>query len=142
MKVYLGGPMSGLPLNKASAWRDYMARTLKDQDIEVFDPTAVLRNKLKGDAKIEVAYDVVGVRTQDTFNIDLYQLRQSDVMIANLKDWNEQSFGTAFEMGVAHSFGIPIICIGGAKSGNPFVCESSMLVEDIEDALELILNFE
>lgn len=142
MQIYLAGPMGGVPLHKARGWRDYIARTLIDQGHTVFDPTASLVNKIKTGDTIAASYDIVGVRTKDTFNIDLYQLRNSDVVIANLKEWNPKSFGTAFEFGVAWSFGIPIICIPGDKAENPFVCEPCMLVDDVEDAIELILNFE
>lgn len=142
MHIYLAGPMSGVPLHKASGWRGYLTRTLTDQGHTVFDPTAAVMNKIMMEERIAESYPKVGVRTKDTFNIDIYQLRNSDVVIANLKDWNEKSFGTAFEFGVAWSFGIPIICIPGEKAENPFVCEPCMLVDDLEDAIELILNFE
>ena len=142
MHIYLAGPMGGVPLNKATAWRQYITRTLVDQGHTVFDPTASLLTKIKSDEKIAASYNIIGVRTKDTFSIDLYQLRKADVVIADLREWNEKSFGTAFEFGVAWSFGIPIICIPGSKAENPFVCESCMLVEDIEEAIELILNFE
>ena len=142
MHIYLAGPMSGVELRKARFWRDKVARTLVDQGHTIFDPTAGLINKIMSEDKIAASYNVIGVRTKDTFNIDLYQLRKADVVVADLREWNEKSFGTAFEFGVAWSFGIPIICIPGSKAENPFVCEPCMLVDDIEDAIDLILNFE
>ena len=142
MHIYLAGPMGGVELRKAMAWRSQISRTLRDNGHSVFDPTASLTSKIRKDDKIEASYNLVGVRTKDTFNIDLYQLRQADVVVADLREWNEKSFGTAFEFGVAWSFGIPIICIPGSKADNPFVCEPCMLVDDVEDAIELILNFE
>lgn len=141
MKVYLAGPMSGVALNRADNWRQTAIRYLHDQGNTWFNPVDSVKAYLATEEKIVEGYSLIGLRPRDTFVTDIYHLRDSNVVLANLKEWNDKSFGTAFEFGVAWSFGIPIVCVAGNKGANPFVSESCIIVEDMEEALMMLGNF-
>lgn len=141
MQIYLSGPAVGVEYLKAATWRNQLARILADQGLRVVNPLSPLYWRAISKDKILPSYEMIGLRPRDIFQAAKTGIANSDIMVSNLKEWNDESFGSAFEIGMASALGIPILCIAGEKKASPFVSEACILVDDIEDALDFILNF-
>jgi len=93
--VYLAGAMSGVPKEFYEGWREYVDDFFTYYyNWEVFDPTKYFTDKTVSEDKAMIS--------------DLSWLRKSDVVIANF-NYNPQSVGTACEVAIANTIGIPVV---------------------------------
>ena len=72
---------------------------------------------------------------------DLYKLRHSDLILANL-DYINTSIGSAMELQVAHDNNIPIVTFGDIKNIHPWVVDTIWRNNDtLDDACDYIMNY-
>jgi nucleoside 2-deoxyribosyltransferase len=99
-KIYLSGGMSGLNFEEQTKWRKLVKDGIYccdfDKHILFFDPTEHYNFEQK-EQKTE----------KEPFNYDLYQLRNSGLVIVNFN--KPDSLGTAMEVMLAYELRIPII---------------------------------
>lgn len=137
--VYLSGGMTDLSYEDAMAWRVDTKEKIEQltnnwkcfNPMEHFDPHCVVLENIYGEQLDKYAMDV-----------DLYKLRQADVMILNLN--HPRSIGTNIEVGIAIERRIPIIGFAdktqSVHSWHKQAC--SVIVDDYDDAIyEFIEHF-
>ena len=134
MTVYLAGPMEGIPLEQAKAWRTEATLALNKEGIEVLDPTR--RKKFHDEPySINLARRIV---QQDL--IDIYR---SQVVLLNLKERGEgRAWGSIVEMALAQVNGRVVIAVIEEGFKHPFLdvyCTEQH--HTLEDALKAILTY-
>lgn len=116
--VYLCGPITGIKSNEALEWREYVTGRLKP-DIITIDPTRDNPNlqresKLPGtiDRRLSRSVHGTGVIARDRFD-----LRRSDLVLANFLGAERVSIGSVGEIFWADAMRIPVIIVR-EESGN------------------------
>ena len=99
--VYLSGPMNGYPVEKQLYWRTFFHRACKSISINTLSP---MRSK-------EILPKELYATNSSITERDLYDVRQCDLLVANLLDATQVSMGTLIEMGVAWGLRKPIVVI-------------------------------
>lgn len=153
MRVYLGGPITGLSYVGCTDWREDAIEALSKHNIQGLSP---LRGKdyLANEKSISDNYND-GVRSNESlgrlasvmssqrgiYARDFFDCHRADALIVNLLGAERVSIGTVMEIAWAASNQTPIILIM-EKEGN--IHEHSMLreacafrVETLEDALHV-----
>lgn len=102
MKIYVAGPMSGLPDFNFPAFEN-ATKTLREQGHEVFSPA---ENDLKmwGDMTSVKA----NANYRDCLRVDLNWILDHAEAIALLPGW-EKSKGVAAERALAHALGLQVV---------------------------------
>lgn len=158
MKIYLAGRMSGRSIDYAIAWRQEAEKKIADAfgfSARALNPAVtleLLQEQGKGSMQLDAdsGDHIKDILYDDSviFNCDINMVDNCDYVIANLKgeDWN--SIGTLFELGYAYAKGKKLIVIaqeGDYARKHPFIKKSSVIVQDIQDAiryLELMHGFQ
>ena len=134
--VYMSGAMSGLSFEEMSKWRQQVKDAILYSDYDFkkkpvfFDPTERFNFEIK-EHKTE----------KEPFEYDLYQLRNSDLVIVNFNAPN--SIGTAMELMLAYELRIPVI--GLNKDGielHPWLEEIPMrMCVDMRELCDYVVKF-
>jgi nucleoside 2-deoxyribosyltransferase len=98
--VYLGGPITGKSYTDANAWRLDAARHFSTAGIESINPLVrETQFKEHNDLGLEAqAHDQPAI-----FAGDIYDLRRSDILLANFVGATCVSGGTLIELGIAYA---------------------------------------
>ena len=99
--LYLSGPMNNYPKEKQLYWRQVLHQACRNISINTYSPmrsSAVLPPFLYS-------------TNASIMERDLYDVRQCDMIVANLLDAKSISMGTMIELGVAYGLRKPIILI-------------------------------
>lgn len=136
VKIYLSGGMSGLSEEEQVKWRRQIRDAIMFGGYEFhkspifFDPTdyySIFENYHKNNKEV--------------FEYDLYNLRNSNVIIVNFND--TKSIGTAMELVLAKEYKIPVIGIN--KDGcvlHPWLIEcTTRMCDTLKDAVEYIVDY-
>lgn len=136
-KIYLAGAMTGLTYEDANAWRkEVINKILDHSDDTTFDlinPCNYAFPTNEDNAECD----------REAMEYDLYQLRHSDIVVANL-GISTQSTGTISELAIAHELRIPVIGLNDKNVPlHPWTKMFSMKIFDnINDlALYIVDNF-
>lgn len=141
--VYLSGKIRNISYGEGTHWRNHATEVLYSESdglIETLDP---MRDKqfLAGSASMPRSTENMYAQPQNVFARDCWDVRQADVVLADLRAGNGRF--TMFEIGMAYGLGIPIILV----SDNPEVDDSICLqfapaatFSDIDPALDFILS--
>jgi hypothetical protein len=97
MKLYLAGPMRGLPEHNTPAFHD-AARRLRAAGHRVFDP-----------ADLHFAWDELGGRL--AMQAELSWICREGEAVALLDGW-ERSLGATAEIATARALGLPVYLLG------------------------------
>lgn len=151
--VYLAGPMSGLPFDKARQWRDEATEFLQRlRDPRTKEPLYHILNPLRGhmDYKGKVFEPAGGFDDDSAAKVDIrrdrYDVLRSHIILANLTDAVEiskVSVGTVFEIDWAWEHGKFVIVI--MSRGNPhwhsFIRDAaSIILPDLKQALSYMAD--
>lgn len=129
--VYLVGPISGMTWKEATEWRRFVADMLGTFGIAALDP---LRGKQFLEKRtirgvITSTYeDQTITSAQGIFGRDLFDVRRSDVVLANFLGARKVSQFSLIELGVALDRQKPIVLVM-ERQGNPH--ESRLLRERV-----------
>lgn len=135
-RVYLSGAMSNLSIEEMSKWRRQIINAIKyggcdfDKHVSFFDPTEHYNFEHK-EHKFE----------KEPFNYDLYQLRNSNLVIVNFN--KPDSLGTAMELMLAYELRIPIIglCEDDVEL-HPWLVECcTRICTDMNELINHVVNF-
>jgi nucleoside 2-deoxyribosyltransferase len=142
--IYLAGPISGLTFEEAVGWRNEIAPIVRELGYDVFDP---LKGKefLKGVGEISPATSQhLSVLSQhpNIVAIDLFRVRQSDILLINFHGCRRVSIGTCVEVTVAHEMGKLVILIMDESNvhNHPFITQNSIVVKNMDEAITVLKN--
>lgn len=136
VKIYLSGAMSGLSLNEQLKWRNKVINAIKSGDYDlVKSPTFF------SPPEYYTFEDENYKSEREIFEYDLYQLRNSDLVIVNFNSPN--SIGTAMELVLAKELHIPVI---GLNKNNevlhPWLIECvTRMCDNMTELVNHVVNF-
>ena len=137
--VYLCGGMGKFGkenFDEGNKWRKYCKRVLENYDCN-YMVSAINPNDYFNFVDEPPQYE-----TQDeVMRLDLYKLRNSDLVIVNFNDM--YSLGSMAEIAIAYDRGIPIIGLndGGQKLHPWQECMAERIFGDIDKMLDYIQDF-
>lgn len=104
--IYLAGAMSGLDFDEQNGWRKEFEKRISQMETEkkvvCFNPVDYFNFKEK---RYKTEKEII--------EFDLYNLRNSDLVIVNYNDPN--SIGTAMEIAIAHEYRTPVVGLNKGK---------------------------
>ena len=135
-RMYLSGGMTGLTLEEQTKWREQFYNSIKYGDYDYvkkpifFDPTQ----------KYSI-FDKEYKNEREAFEYDLYNLRNSDVLIVNFNAPN--SIGTAMELMLAKELKIPVIGLNKNKNDlHPWLLECCTRVcDNMREVVHHVVDF-
>lgn len=128
--IYLAGPMEAVSKEEASGWRNDAKQILEFSNCIVLDPTRRIHQNDKRYMK-------------QIFELDLRDIRESDIILANLEDPSIPKHGTAMEIFyAAYTLHIPVIAFkSDASSVHPFFeCLVTEWRSDVFKACDTIIS--
>lgn len=137
VRMYLSGGMSSLSFEEQTKWRKQVKNTIllfKDYDL--------VKNPIFFDPTEHYNFEVQEHKTEkEPFEYDLYQLRNSDLVIVNFNDPN--SIGTAVELALAYEYRKPIVGLNeDGKELHPWLLEMTMrMCTDVEELCHYVMDF-
>ena len=140
--VYLAGPIKGLDYDTAMGWRKEVQRALGPTAIHTISP---MRDKEDLEYEYALPSDKPGLLTQGRhiYARDFNDVKRADVILVNYLHAPDRpgSGGTAWEIGLAHAWQIPIIMCVTADSPyyHPLLVNSAgFVVETLEDGITAV----
>ncbi len=131
-KCYLAGALSGLTTEQANTWRLKASQLLYETGYPIMVVNPV--NFYNFDV------DPTTYTEREVMDFDLYQVRDSDLILVNLDFPN--SIGTAIEMFYAHDIlKIPVVSFGTMQNHPWIQCCVNKHCETLEEAVEYIQDF-
>ncbi len=142
MNVYLAGPISRVTFRQATEWRDEATRLLNEMDIQTLDPMYGKQPPAGGqDTPIDQG-DSLGLSPEETFERDMSDITNSDVLLVNLEDF-VGSIGSPFEIGRAWAEGKPVVVFGADQfKTHPFSVAFTHMADDLKGAIGAIEHLE
>lgn len=101
MKVYLGGPITGLTFDEARSWRLYAAAQLEEYGVTSLDPLRGKEQLGLTDTPLTAWFD----GGLDAVARDLEDIDTSDIVLLNFQGMERASIGSCAEMGYAFQRG-------------------------------------
>lgn len=140
--VYLAGPMTGLLVRDAGAWRVEAQKYLKRKNILIASP---MRGKLNFKDVIKPVYDSILSNSKAIVTRDYYDIKRSDALLVNLLHDNDcLSVGTIAEMAWAYTMHKPVIVASNPASQyreHPFLIMFTRFeTNNLKDALETVVS--
>ena len=136
-KIYLSGAMSGISWEEQTKWRSQFQNAIKfgDYDYEkkvtFFDPTQYYNFEEKRHKS-----------EREIMEFDLYNLRNSDLVLVNLGNSGDKSIGTSMELMLAKELHIPVIAFNGNKEIHPWISEVCLRIcDNLKEAVEHVVEF-
>lgn len=137
VKIYLSGAMAGISWKEQTEWRQQIKNKIKfcdcdyEKNVTFFDPTRYYNFKEKHQKS-----------EKEVMEFDLYNLRNSDLVIVNLGNNGNKSIGTAMELMLAKELHIPVIAFGDNNELHPWLkCCTSRLCENIQEVVSYVTEF-
>ena len=128
-KIFLSGPIRGLPRSESLGWRDEAAKRLS--------ASFVTAHALRGREEKETLPDPRLAIGRDKMDIS-----ESDIVLVNDTFPNASMIGTAMEVMHAHSCGKIVILFGDAHLQDYWLnYHSHARVQDLEAACDLLEKF-
>ena len=150
IKVYTCGPMTGLTIEAATVWREYVEKEL-GEDFIILSPMRVEGTYLKKEKTIGALPKTTEPVLQGPaiYHRDIFDIERSDILLCNLNDAPEgPCIGSIFELGYAAALRPqPAIIVVARKdtvfARHPLITTpASIIFEELEPAVEHIkLNF-
>lgn len=135
MNVYLAGPISRVTFRQATEWRDEATRLLKEMSINTLDPMYGKQPPAGGQDTPINQGDSLGLSPEETFNRDMHDIDQCDMLLVNLGDY-VGSIGTPFEIGRAWAEGKPVVVFGADQFlTHPFSAAFTHIADDLKGAV-------
>lgn len=137
VKIYLSGAMAGISWEEQTEWRQRVKRAIKsryyanEKKIAFFDPTQFYNFKEKAHKS-----------EKEIMEFDLYNLRNSDLVIVNFGNGGNKSIGTSMELMLAKELRIPVIAFGHNEETHPWMLETcSRVCDDIDEVVSHVVDF-
>lgn len=136
VKIYLSGGMGALSFEEQSKWRRQIMDAIKFGDYD-YEKKPTFFNPVNF-YNFEEKYQKT---EREVFEFDLYNLRNSDLVIVNFND--PKSIGTAMELMLAKERNIPIIGFGANdREIHPWLLECcTRMCSNLREVVEHVVNF-
>jgi hypothetical protein len=134
LRVFLSGPIDGLPFDVARSWRSRAAARFSDADVDTYDPTGVMSSTPGHTAG-----------PNEVLANDRWHLQRSDVMLVNLDlaetiASHDAPFFTIGEMFLGHAAHLPIITVGKVFRGRPgYEAIVTRTFDELDAAIDYII---
>lgn len=144
--VYLAGPMTGATPNYCHEWRNEASKFLKPLGFRCLSP---LRGKYYESDDIpmqafperqmmESDMQRVLASAKGIFGRDHYDVKRSDIIIANFNASPQISIGTVMELALAYAYKKPVVATLDERHDHPFVVETiTHLCPDLDTVLRV-----
>ena len=144
-RVYLAGPIKGLTYEQGVLWRKEAIKTLKQWGIEGVSPLRYKKflewafpkdyilDDLKTQNLIEGEYEQAITGSKGVVSRDFFDVKNSDIILANLLNAKQYSIGTGSEIAWSHALRKPVIVVMEESNGekrNPH--EHSFTIEQAD----------
>jgi len=141
--VYLAGPIAGCSYDEAMDWRSDAATVLNAYGIDTLSPMRA-KEALRDVAELSSwDYPEHGpLSSGSVYARDLFDVRRSDVLLANLTGVDRVSIGTMFELGYATALTKYIVVVMEPENVHKhiFVSQSAgIIVSTMAEALRSIV---
>lgn len=151
-RCYLAGPISGVSWEAAASWRRLAAERLAQYGVEAIDPLRHIADSvrlslqhtetLSGERALKTAYpEWLWTQERAIVHRSLYDVRRSQVVLANVLGARERSVGTIAEVAVAHEHRTPVVLVveEGNPHDHPFLLElATVVTESLDEAIEAV----
>lgn len=136
VKIYLSGGMGNLSFEEQSGWRNRVMDAIKHGDYD-YEKKPIFFNPVRFYNFVDKHHKT----EKEIMEFDLYNLRNSDLVIVNFND--EKSIGTAMELMLAKERNIPIIAFGtNNKVIHPWLLECcNRICDNMREAIEHTVNY-
>jgi nucleoside 2-deoxyribosyltransferase len=141
MNLYLAGPITGCSYKGATGWRHKFAEDAQALGYNVYSPMRGKEHLVHIKRLRPHGYDNPMSTDQAIMRRDSFDVRRSDVLVANLAGAEIVSIGTVMELGWAYILGKYVIIVMEDKNihSHAFVEQSaSAIVETLKDALKVL----
>ena len=136
-KIYLSGSMTNSSWEEQTKWRKQFRDAIKFGDydytksVAFFDPTQYYNFEEKKHKS-----------EREIMEFDLYNLRNSDLVLVNLGNNGDKSIGTSMELMLSKELHIPVIAFNGNKEMHPWILETcSRMCTSLKEAVEYVVDF-
>ena len=127
--IYLAGPMENASKDEMNSWRNYVSFYLNSTGWNVLNP--VFRSMKDG------------YNHRRIYELDMRDVRSSDVILADLRRGDRENIGTSMEVQLAYSLDIPVVgyAVKDQKK-HPFleVCVTEW-VTDLDKGIRILNEF-
>lgn len=138
MKVYLAGPISGLPYHGAQGWREYAEAWLSEHGITPLNPLRH-KNYLKHETRIKDFYEHTLSTSSAIVARDRFDVSRCDMMLVNFSGAERVSIGTCVEYGWANAYEKPICTVIDSLHEHVFINElSGWVVGSLDEGLDVV----
>jgi nucleoside 2-deoxyribosyltransferase len=138
MNLYLAGPITGCTYKGATNWRASFAERAQELGYNVYSPMRGKEHLSRVRRLRPHGYDNPTSTDKAIMRRDSFDVRRSDVIVANLKGATIVSIGTVMEIGWGYLLGKFVIVVMGHDDkvhDHAFVEQAaSIIVETLEDA--------
>lgn len=143
--VYLSGPISDMTFKGASDWREVMTSIFQHNGFRVLDPMrgkSFLSNQKSIKREVYEKMKRPDLSDKALVNRDHADVGDAEIIIVNLLPAKKVSIGTMFELAWAmHLRKIVVILMQeGNPHDHPFVRESGVVFERLDQAIEYVLS--
>lgn len=139
VKIYLAGAMSGLTLKEQLEWRKEFI-SLVQKSYGYINPRKIAR--FFNPPEYYNYENKLHKSEREVFEFDLYNLRQSDIVVVNFN--NPNSIGTAMELMYAKQLGKPVVGISTGSGNNlhPWLIEcTTRMCTSLKEATQYVEDF-
>ena len=149
-RIYLAGPMSGITVEEAQEWRDYVANELSigsDNAIRCFSPLRGSAITVNSDGAImDSSINPAPSATNKAITVrDYLDCAKADLIFANFLGAKKLSIGTIMEMGFGYAHRVPIIAVmepDNIHGFHPMMKEAfTYRFTNLEDAIQTTFEF-
>jgi nucleoside 2-deoxyribosyltransferase len=138
MNLYLAGPITGCTYRGATNWRAAFAERAQELGYNVYSPMRGKEHLSRVRRLRPHGYDNPTSTDKAIMRRDSFDVKRSDVIVANLKGATIVSIGTVMEIGWGYLLGKFVIVVmgdGDKVHDHAFVEQAaSIIVETLEDA--------
>lgn len=142
MRIYLAGPIAGLILKDALAWRDAAEAVLTEAGFDVLNPLRGIDISLKSKIVSKPVIDNPRRSDKAIVGRDLADINASDIVLFNFADAPAISIGSCVEIGFCHALRKFVIVVLDKKSSHdhPFIREAGPVFNSLDEAMEFLIS--
>lgn len=145
MRVYLSGPISGLTVNQAQSWREYVTERLRARGCEVLNPMRGAEGQQPPRKRLSSKSpdDAPELSDRAFVTRDRYDVLNCNVVFCNLTTAERVSIGSLFELAwamAANKLTVIVMEKKGSLHSHAFVREAGLVFNDLDEAIDYTLT--
>ena len=145
MRVYLSGPISGLTVNQAQSWREYVTERLLAKGFEVLNPLRGAEGQQSPRKRLSSRSPEAAPELSDRAFVtrDRHDVLNCDVVLCNLAGAERVSIGAIFELAwamMANKLTVIVLERKDNSHNHAFVREAGLVFPALDEAVDYILT--